>query len=182
MPGNYDEVVGDNKDQFLKECSDQYKPVVCIDVRSGSIIITLGGDEADVEATKTSMKADGVELAGFNIGGEESKEDNSAMGVIIVLVVGGLCFVVILGAILSFSYKWQEQQEKKQQHETNMLEMHQNVEEKKKEEEEAGDTGIDSTAPEEGNDGLQVERNELTDSDDSFGEPAERQAGNDQAV
>lgn len=102
VPGNYDEVIGSDKDKFLKECSDRYKPVVCLNVRHGSIIISIGGDDKnEVEAVQTSMETDGLNLDSFTFG-QTTKDDkksgnNAAAAVILgVLLIGAFLLVAIL--------------------------------------------------------------------------------------
>ena len=72
FPGNFNEVVGNNKGQFLQECTDTVSKsgsidVACLDVRQGSIIVTLGGSSDAVSAAAQEVVADGLELPSFEV-------------------------------------------------------------------------------------------------------------------
>ena len=47
--GDYEQVVGDNKAIFLSECTAELQ-VTCTDVHSGSIVVTVSGSQAEVDA------------------------------------------------------------------------------------------------------------------------------------
>ena len=66
MAGDYNTIVGSNKSQFLAECSLKIAPARCIDVQSGSILITiLGTDESELDQVETSLESDGLDLPSF---------------------------------------------------------------------------------------------------------------------
>lgn len=113
--------MGDNKELFLEECSEEYKPVVCLDVRQGSIIITLGGTEADVEATKTSMETEGYQSESFNINGLDSGDESSGSGVVVVVIIVLLVILLIVGGICYWAFNWQKKQEEKKQRNFNEI-------------------------------------------------------------
>jgi len=63
--GDYDIVVGSNKDSFLQECSESLSPVSCIDVSKGSIIVTIQGSESDVNQAINDVEQNGLSLQSF---------------------------------------------------------------------------------------------------------------------
>eukprot|EP00494_Astrolonche_serrata_P022555 UN22812 len=63
--GDYETVVGRNKAIFLKECSLQFKPVRCFDVKPGSIIVTLEGTEEEVALAADTALNHGLHLPSF---------------------------------------------------------------------------------------------------------------------
>jgi len=110
VQGNYDEIVGDNKELFLEQCSDEYKPVVCLNVGPGSIIITLGGDdENEVEAVKKSMEDEGVNLNNFAFGNDESDDSKSGSSVGVVLAVLGSILGVLFITFIAW-HAWKSSQ------------------------------------------------------------------------
>jgi len=46
--GDYSTIVGSRRDEFLRECTIACDPVECVDVRAGSIIVTLSGEQSEV--------------------------------------------------------------------------------------------------------------------------------------
>jgi len=58
-------VIGNKKQLFLEECQAALKNVECRDVRDGSIILTIRGDQADVNSAVESLVADGLALESF---------------------------------------------------------------------------------------------------------------------
>merc|ERR1719506_306130 len=65
MSGDYDTVVGSNKEIFLSQCSDTLSPAQCIDVKQGSIMVVVMGTEADVQTAVSSVESSGLDLADF---------------------------------------------------------------------------------------------------------------------
>ena len=70
FPGDYNKVVGPKKAVFLKECTDSVSKkgtvdVQCIDVRPGSIIVSMGGSNKAVAAAAQNMVDEGLKLTSF---------------------------------------------------------------------------------------------------------------------
>merc|ERR1711907_127093 len=70
FPDNFNEVIGNNKGQFLQECTDTVSKsdsidVACLDVKKGSIIVTLGGSRDAVSAAAQEVVANGLDLPSF---------------------------------------------------------------------------------------------------------------------
>lgn len=126
LPGNYDEVVGDDKEGFLRQCTDEYKPVVCLDVKSGSIIITLGGTEEEVLNTKTSMENDGIELESFVIAPLDS-DDSGSSGAMIATIVIIIVVLLVVIAVGLWAYRWQQKQDEKRQQHIAMMSMENDI-------------------------------------------------------
>lgn len=119
LSGDYDEVVGENKEQFLKECSNQYPNVECYDVVPGSIIVTLGGKKADVEAAVTLIEDEGMDLPSFPAMSteqaftEQTSSESSSATLIIILVVVVVVVVCLAGAYCAYTMKQQDELKKK---------------------------------------------------------------------
>ena len=70
LDGNYDEVVGSDKTQFLEECTDSLSSdgsVECVDVRRGSIIVDIRGSTAAVDAVVAEVESKGLDLPSFPV-------------------------------------------------------------------------------------------------------------------
>jgi len=70
LDGDYNEIVGSDKQQFLQECtmllsSNGTRAVACVDVRPGSIIVDLKGDKHAVIAAARKTKVKGLSLPSF---------------------------------------------------------------------------------------------------------------------
>jgi len=71
LAGIFSEVVGDNKDSFLQECTADMSDngatdVECVDVRQGSILVDVGGSDPDaVKAAVTNVRQNGLDLPSF---------------------------------------------------------------------------------------------------------------------
>lgn len=53
---NYDELVGNRTGEFLRKCSNEYKPLECVDVKKGSIIVTMELPEESDSGTPLEQK------------------------------------------------------------------------------------------------------------------------------
>ena len=70
LDGDFDEVVGKNKDGFLKECTKKLsnngeKDIECFDVYAGSIILVLQGAPSALQEAASDVQSEGLELPGF---------------------------------------------------------------------------------------------------------------------
>ena len=70
FPGDFNKVVGVNKNLFLQECTatvskDGAVDVACVNVRTGSIILSLGGSNDAVIAAAQEVVAKGLDLPSF---------------------------------------------------------------------------------------------------------------------
>lgn len=68
--GNYDDVVGNDKEQFLQECttllsSSGNGDVECINVRPGSIIVDVRGPETTLAAAMADVESNGLDMPSF---------------------------------------------------------------------------------------------------------------------
>merc|ERR1719277_2232832 len=68
--GDYDKVVGNRKQEFLKKCTERApEGVVCSDVRKGSIVVQMDGPAEKVEEDVSKMVSAGkLDLPGFEAG------------------------------------------------------------------------------------------------------------------
>ena len=70
FPGDYNKVVGSKKAVFLQECTDWVSKkgtvdVECVDVRPGSIIVSMDGSDNAVAAAAQDVVAKGLKLKSF---------------------------------------------------------------------------------------------------------------------
>ena len=69
LDGDYNQVVGQNKQAFLQECttslSSGARAVQCVDVRPGSIIVDVRGEKDAVAAAVLQVKTTGLALPSF---------------------------------------------------------------------------------------------------------------------
>lgn len=100
--GDYETVVTD-KEQFLVDCSAQLDPVECIDVRSGSIIITLRGD-TDLTETTTRLSDEGLIIPGYPalyapaaLKSQESEDSSGIPSYAIILICVGVVLIIACG-------------------------------------------------------------------------------------
>lgn len=110
LEGNYDEVVGDNKADFLEKCTATLG-VTCQDVMAGSILVVLAGSEEDVNTAVSSVAENGLALPGYPAlstatttaapayATESSTKDKTGLIAIVILVLA----IVILVAYYLFS-------------------------------------------------------------------------------
>lgn len=65
LQGDFSSVVTDQA-QFLQECSTELVPATCVNVGSGSIVLTVGGgSQAVVEAATSQIATEGLDLPSF---------------------------------------------------------------------------------------------------------------------
>ena len=64
MNGDYDTIVGDDKQLFMNEWDAKYSTTI-IDVRSGSIIVEHSGSQADIDSVTDDVTQNGVTLPSF---------------------------------------------------------------------------------------------------------------------
>jgi len=66
---DFKKVVGNKKNQFLKECSEKMKPLKCTDVKKGSIVVILSGTRQQIKKkANTVLKKvvkEGIKLPSF---------------------------------------------------------------------------------------------------------------------
>jgi len=70
LDGDYDTVIGTDKEKFLRECtatvsSNGAREVGCVDVRPGSIVVDLNGDEQAVAAVVADVETNGLATQSF---------------------------------------------------------------------------------------------------------------------
>ena len=70
LDGDYDTVVGTDKEKFLRECttsvsSDGAREVECVDVRPGSIVVDLSGEDQAVVAAVAEVETNGLATESF---------------------------------------------------------------------------------------------------------------------
>ena len=69
LDGDYEAIVGSNKDLFLQECTSALaviaRGVQCVDVRPGSIIVEIRGSEDAVNAAEAKVETKGLDLPSF---------------------------------------------------------------------------------------------------------------------
>jgi len=65
LAGEYDDVVGQDKPTFLQDCSNHLSPLICVDVRAGSIIIELRGEENQVTQAEAQIEQDGLHIPDY---------------------------------------------------------------------------------------------------------------------
>ena len=64
--GEFKAIIGDNVEQFLKECSAKLKPVACKDARPGSVVVTLAAASwSDLHAANDLIEKGSFELPSF---------------------------------------------------------------------------------------------------------------------
>eukprot|EP00930_Biecheleria_cincta_P099756 TRINITY_DN9136_c1_g1_i1.p1 TRINITY_DN9136_c1_g1~~TRINITY_DN9136_c1_g1_i1.p1 ORF type:complete len:417 (-),score=69.20 TRINITY_DN9136_c1_g1_i1:94-1344(-) len=63
--GDYATVVGSEKTRFLEECSASLAGATCIDVRAGSIIVTVQGLPSELVIVTSQLQASGLDLPSF---------------------------------------------------------------------------------------------------------------------
>ena len=67
--GDYAAIIGNRKDLFLHECTESLKSgglnVYCVYARPGSIIVTLGGEQDELEKAESHVQAKGLNLESF---------------------------------------------------------------------------------------------------------------------
>ena len=63
----FDEIINSTarEQDFLAECSTALHPVICVHVRSGSIVVKIGGAEDDVEHALAYVSENGLVLETF---------------------------------------------------------------------------------------------------------------------
>jgi len=112
LTGNYIEIIGDNKTQFLKECSDAYQGVICTDVIPGSIILDLSGPLDKLKQAEYSIMSEGLWLPSFPVlhlgtRGEEAKvnddsDDLFAPWHIVAMGIGLPCLCLLVSLIFYY--------------------------------------------------------------------------------
>lgn len=112
LTGNYIEIIGDNKTQFLKECTDAYQDVICTDVIPGSIILDLAGPSDKLKQAEFSIMSEGLWLPSFPVlhlgtRGEEAKVDNDSEDLfepwhIIAMGIGLPCLCLLVSLIFYY--------------------------------------------------------------------------------
>ena len=70
FPGDYNKVVGSKKSVFLSECTESVSKkgtvnAACVDVRPGSIIVSMDGSDDGVAAATQSVVKNGLKLKSF---------------------------------------------------------------------------------------------------------------------
>lgn len=117
LNANYDVLIGNNKGQFLKECSAKY-PADCIDVRRGSVIITLGGTPSEIDQTVTEINdAGAIDLPSFGsmtLKVEEEEKSASLLWLWILLPLLSLCLILIAVYFYCFNKQDEQKQSRKE--------------------------------------------------------------------
>jgi len=107
LDGDYDIVIGSNKDSFLQECSESLSPVSCVDVAKGSIIVTIQGSESEVNEAISDVEQNGLSLQSFGtlqaqisttltISSDATTVDEDGEGIDIAVIGGAAGGVVVL--------------------------------------------------------------------------------------
>ena len=75
--GEFNAIIGNNVEQFLKECSEKLKPVACQDAQPGSVVVTLSAASwGDLHNANVLIDKGGFELPSF--GKFEKEKDTPA--------------------------------------------------------------------------------------------------------
>lgn len=80
--GDFKAIVGDQAEQFLQECSECLAPVRCVDVKAGSVMVTLEAESWDeLEQAHAKINKEGLKLPSFgSLEKQEVKEGDSKTG------------------------------------------------------------------------------------------------------
>jgi len=98
-----------NKMDFLRKCSQELDPVECVNVESGSIIVTVQGSEEQIAVAKEYVSENGLDLPGYDpftySPPEDAKEDNDedelfGYPILVVYIAGGAAALLLLLIII----------------------------------------------------------------------------------
>jgi len=120
--GDYDAIVTDKK-QFLDDCSQTLDPVRCVDVRKGSIIVTIEHENtALVTNTHQNLDNQGLVMEGYpklqtTAALSQNKDEGLSAGATVAIVL--VCIFVLvcaIGAYLLYEFWDDEAKETKATH------------------------------------------------------------------
>jgi len=89
------DVLTEQSDLFLSECSTKYQPAKCTAARCGSIIVTFEASSAEVQSqTQATIASDGgLNLPSFDLMATIEDDDSSlSTGVIVLIAIGSVLF------------------------------------------------------------------------------------------
>lgn len=97
---------------FLEECTDEVTPVVCLDVRPGSVIVTFEGTASQLQQKTTEIKKYGLMLFNFPVlkilkvdDSKSAPGDSKGLDPMLIIVIGGSSAVLVALALVYFWWR-----------------------------------------------------------------------------